>query len=193
MKDDKKKLIAIIALVAVIAGVGVFQFVLAPSSAAPASTAAKKEDKSVANPIDQAPPAKNPLLVANLPARDPFTMPTLPGEDPQKIVPPVPPKPDYSAREPVLPPAGIDKSGGFAPVHVENPPEAQFGFNLAGVMLGEKPMAVFADGQGNQRLIMLGGSLDAESKVISIDKDAVTVRFHGKNLRLTVEGKPNAK
>jgi hypothetical protein len=60
-------------------------------------------------------------------------------------------------------------------------------------MLGAKPMAVFTDAQGNQRLILLGGSLDADSKVTSIDRDAVTVRFHGKTLRLTVEGTPNAK
>jgi hypothetical protein len=39
----------------------------------------------------------------------------------------------------------------------------------------------------------LGGSLDPDSKVTSIDKDAVTVRFHGKTLRLTVEGNPNGK
>ena len=104
------------------------------------------------------------------------------------------PDPEPQPRGRQLPPMEISgNSFGNAPLQVQPEPVAKFSFSVSGVMLGSKPMAVFTDAQGSQRLVMLGGSLDPDTKVISIDKDAVTVRFHGKTLRLTVEGNPNAK
>lgn len=196
MQDDKKKLIVVGALALVIVAVGVFQFTAGGSSPAPAP--AKKVEKTVI-PEDQPEPLKNPMFAANLPVRDPFkepadisakfNKPNTPNPAPmQKIDPP-------PTQVTPMPTVGIDKTGGFnpeAPVVVQ-PPEPQFTYRLSGVMLGAKPMAVFTDLQGNQRLILLNGALDPESKVLSISKDAVTVRFHGKTLRLTVEGNPNDK
>ena len=197
MKDNKKKTIVVIALAAVILCVGVFQFVLggSPPPAAPAKgPVAKKDDKKAPTDVVVPDPPKNPLFAANLPARDPFQGQALPADPKAATQPPVaPPKPQPQPRMQRLPQAEIGTGGGFAPLTVQPPAELKFAFTVSGVMLGEKPMAVFTDAKGDQRLVMLGGSLDADSKVISIDKDAVTIKFHGKTIRLTVEGNPNAK
>lgn len=199
MKGDKKKVIVVAALALVIVGVGVFQFVASSSPApAPAATA-KKEDKKPVKDQEKVDPPKNPTLLASLPARDPFTATvSLTQTDPNqpKAPTPVPPKSDPEPSVPRMPPAQIGGPGfgaGTGPMTIQALPEAKFAFSLSGVMLGAKPMAVFRDAQGNQRLILLGGSLDPDSSVTSIEKDTVTVRFHGKTLRLTVEGNPNAK
>jgi hypothetical protein len=191
MKDNKKKLIVVGALALLIVCVGAFQFLSGSSSPPPPAAVAKKDVKKVADPTPVE-PAKNPLFSQNLPARDPFTQPA--SMAPKPVTPAPAPQPKET-RQPSLPPMEINTKGGFgnAPLTVQPDPEAKFGFTLSGVMLGQRPMAVFTDSQGNQRLILLGGSIDPDTKVISIEKDAVTVRFHGKTLRLTVEGNPNAK
>jgi hypothetical protein len=199
MKDDKKKLIVVGALALLIVCVGVFQFIAGGTPPpAPAATA-KKEAPKVTTPVEPIEEVKNPMYVANLSPRDPFVAPASVTQDATKPPTPAPPVAQPQVRQQPLPSGLIYKGGDFgsgggstAPVLVAVP-EPQFTFRLSGVMLGAKPMAVFTDAQGNQRLILLGGSLDADSKVISIDRDAVTVRFHGKTLRLTVEGNPNAK
>jgi hypothetical protein len=198
MQDDKKKLIVVGALALVIVAVGVFQFTAGGGSQG-APITSKKEEKKVVQE-EQPEPLKNPIFAMNLRPRDPFKMPasmttvdpkTNPRAPVQRMDPPqIQPMPEIS----------IDKTGGIGsggvdpvgPVVVQ-PPEPQFSYRLSGVMLGAKPMAVFTDLQGNQRLVLLGGALDPESKVLSISKDAVAVRFHGKTLRLTVEGNPNEK
>jgi hypothetical protein len=204
MKDDKKKLIVVLSLAAVIIAVGVFQFAAQGSPAAPppAAKTAKKDDAKKLDPTQpEAEAPKNPTFALNLAARNPFEQPAGILQDPVKpTTQPTPPpaqKPIseiHESRHPIpMPDSQISGMGsGFSPVAVAVP-EPTFNFRLSGVMLGARPMAVFTDPQGNQRLLMLGGSLDPDSKVTSIDKDAVTVRFHGKTLRLTVEGNPNAK
>ncbi len=203
MKDNKKKLIVVVALALVIVSVGVFQFVLASSPGpAPVASGKKPDKKPQTEPVVAAGP-KNTQYAFDLPARDPFANGTLP-EDPtaKKPVPPTPPQARETApprkREiggDYLPPVNPNAMGALASgkIGLAPDPDAKFAFNVSGVMLGAKPMAVFTDAQGSQRLVMLGGSLDPDSHVISINKDAVTVRFHGKTLRLTVEGNPNAK
>jgi len=202
MKDNKKQIIVVVALALVIVSVGVFQFVIGNKTPPPPRQATKAESKAPMVAAETSKPGeiKNKLIVMDLPARDPFqteALPSAPDTQPtQKAVTTPDTKPDKQIKGTVLPPVG----GG--PVTLDGPigggkglaiePE-KFAFTVSGVMLGEKPMAVFSDAQGNQRLIMLGGSLDPDSQVVSIDKDAVTVRFHGKTLRLTVEGNPNAK
>jgi hypothetical protein len=195
MKDNKKKTIVVLALGLVIVCVGVFQFVIGGSPAPAAPPSEKKQDKKAQLEAAKEEPPKNPLLTMNLPARDPFAAAALP-QAAKPAPQPAKPDPEPEIRHPSFPPMQIDKGGlglGTGPLTVQALPEAKFAFTLSGVMLGAKPMAVFTDATGNQRLILLGGSLDPDSKVISIDKDTVTVRFHGKTLRLTVEGNPNAK
>jgi hypothetical protein len=201
MKDDKKKLIVVLALALVIVAVGVFQFTSGGSSTPPAATAKKEEKKVI--PEEPIEPPKNPMFATNLPARDPFREPaslstSAPNVPPQGA--PIKgeiqqPAPEYSA--PRMPPLSGQLEPNFngnpnAPLTVQVT-EKQFSYRLSGVMLGAKPMAVFTDLQGNQRLILLGGSLEPDCNVLSITKEAVTVRFHGKTLRLTVEGNPHDK
>ncbi|MFI5384913.1 MAG: hypothetical protein ACHQ50_02225 [Fimbriimonadales bacterium] len=192
MRDSKKQLVVVIALAIVVVCVGVFQFAIGGTKPPPPAFLAKKEEKKVQPDVTKDGPPKNLFAVMSLQARDPFEAaalapdPVKPTQQPAAIQPPVHPQ----IRGGALPPSEF---GGNIPVNVQPLPEEKFSFTLSGVMLGSKPMAVFRDGTGNQRLIMLGGSLDPESNVVSIDKDAVTVRFHGKTLRLTVEGNPNAK
>jgi hypothetical protein len=197
MQDDKKKLIVVVALAVVILAVGVFQFTSGGSQPAPITS--KKDEKKVV-PEEQPEPLKNPMFAADLRPRDPFKEPASIAAAQTK--PNVPQAPVGKINPPSqMPDVTFDKTGSFGqagplgpvgPVVVE-PPVPQFGYRLSGVMLGAKPMAVFTDLQGNQRLILLGGALDPESKVLSITKDAVEVMFHGKTLRLTVEGNPNDK
>ena len=198
MKDNKKQLMVVAALALVIVSVGVFQFVRG-NQAPPPPRSAQKEERRAAPQVAETPKEapKNQMFADNLPTRDPFAAEALPSTAPTPPVPPAPkqtPKPQSEIRGTVLPPVKIEGGQLGGPIgkglSVEEEP---FGFTVSGVMLGTKPMAVFTDAQGGQRLIMLGGSLGPDSEVVSIDKDAVTVRFHGKTLRLTVEGNPNAK
>ena len=76
---------------------------------------------------------------------------------------------------------------GVAP---SGPDPSAFGYQVSGVIVGSKPAAVFTDSGGNQRLVPVGGSLDGDSKVISIDKGQVTVEHRGKKLRLPLGGNP---
>lgn len=188
---DKKQVIVLVALVLAIVCVGAFQFVASGAKSEPVATTKKESKAAEAAPKDT---VKNPLFAQNLPARDPFQPAALPTK-PDPI--PTPTTPTPMPKAPPLPDVGIDKTGGFgggnSPVLVQNVPNAGFSYTLSGVMLGAKRMAVFTDSQGNQRLILLGGSIDPDSKVISIDKDVVTVSFHGKTIRMTVEGNSNAK
>jgi hypothetical protein len=203
MKDDKKKFIVVVSLALVIVAVGVFQFALQGSPTPPPATAtAKKEDPKKPDAAQTVDDIKNKEVALSLPARNPFEQPASilrdaakPGLPPVTAPTPQPTPARSEPRQDRLPPirGEINTSSGFAPVTVSVAPEPQFNFRLSGVMLGARPMAVFTDPQGNQRLLLLGGSLDPDSKVTSIDKDAVTIRFHGKTLRLTVEGNPNGK
>lgn len=194
MKGDKKKLIVVAALGLVILGVGVVQVM--GGSSEPPPVAGKKQSKKVLDDAAKVDPVKNPLLAANLAARDPFQEPANVESAPKTTPAPQPATQQKPEPRPgPLPDVEIRGNGfaGNAPLTVQAVPEAKFSFTLSGVMLGEKPMAVFTDAQGNQRLVLLGGSLDPDSQVVSISKDAVAIKFHGKNLRLTVEGNPNGK
>ncbi len=192
MLADKKKVIVVASLGLVIVCVGAFQFLGGSSEPEPAPAPKKVEVKKIEEAPKQDPP-KNPLFVAARPARDPFAA--------RGVSMPTPPVPQPAIQQPKvtpMPTPNFDKSGTFgnggnAPVTITAVPEAKFSFTVSGVMLGARPVAVFTDAQGEQRLVPAGGSLDADTRVISIDKDAVTVKYHGKTMRLTVEGNPNDK
>jgi len=203
MRDNKKKIIVIAALGFVIVTVGVFQFVQGVSGPLPKFASGQKSIKRAATDKPKVDTVKNEMFANLLKPRDPFEVGELPVDPTKTPTPaataPAPAAPkQHESRGSVMPPVTF-KEGSFSGaigdpgLKVQADPAPKFAFRLSGVMLGAKPMAVFTDAQGDQRLILLGGSLDPESSVLSIDKDAVTVRFHGKTLRLTVEGNPNAK
>jgi hypothetical protein len=49
-------------------------------------------------------------------------------------------------------------------------------------------MAVFKDSQGNQRIVPLGGYVDADTKVVGIERGKVRVKTRDGEQTLTLEG-----
>jgi hypothetical protein len=208
MKDDKKKVIVVGVLVVALAGVGAFTM-LGGSSPAPAPTAtaskdaSSDKDKKDAAAEDVEGP-KNPLYAADLAQRDPFQPRAIP-VDPavaaaQKAAAPTLPTPPKSRRSArvggggytSIPPVQISGSLPEGPIGLTptGPDPSTFNYSVSGVIVGQRPAAVFTDSQGNQRLVPVGGSLDGDSKVVSIDKGQVTVEHRGKKLRLPLGGNP---
>lgn len=65
-----------------------------------------------------------------------------------------------------------------------------FAYTMKGVIVGDKPMAVFEDDGGNQRLVPLGGSVDRDTKVVGIEKGKVRIRHRGKDKTLNLPEGP---
>jgi hypothetical protein len=205
MKDDKKKLAIIALLGVVILAVGAFQFL--GDSKPPPQASDTQEEKSSRVGDSQDPEDEGRFLIAALPQRDPFKAAALPSLMPEVPVsaPQAPPsQPPTVARQarpsgygeipPYNPLQGnlLPDSGGqglataFAP-----PQEDVFSYRVSGLIVGRKPVAVFTDAQGIQRLVPLGGSLDGDTQVVAIDRGKVTVRYKGKTLTLTPGGNPS--
>jgi hypothetical protein len=210
MKDNKKKFLILGLLALVIVSVGAFQFM--GSGPAPVAETKKKAPAPAATPDPSAP--KNPQYAMALTERDPFIPP--PGV---ATVPPVTPPPTQPTTQPgraphpyrgsrndgVAPIAlqgnlpGVDPTGPIGPrgsggqggpiAVVEPTPNYQ----VIGVIVGDHPAAVFSDAQGNQRLVPLGGSIDADTKVVGIEKGKVFLRHGSKTLRFEMGGNPNDK
>lgn len=88
----------------------------------------------------------------------------------------------------------LPNPGAGLPVAARAADPNAFNYSVSGVITGDRPAAVFADAQGNQRLIQLGTSLDPDTKVVAISRGRVTVRHHGKDMTLTVgAGNPTEK
>ncbi|MBC8065218.1 MAG: hypothetical protein H7Y17_10335 [Chlorobia bacterium] len=164
------------------------------------------------NPIvgEEKDPPKNPLYVMDLPQRDPFQVRPLAGDEfkpptPTQQLPPTT-RPanhrtgtrrssggnDYgtSPYQPLtgsLPNAG----GGSVTLTPSGPDPSAFGYTVSGTMTGgDRPVAVFTDSNGNQRMVPVGGSLDGDSKVLSVEKGSVTIEHRGKKQRLSLGGNP---
>lgn len=140
-----------------------------------------------------------PIAATPFAPRDPFLVPmayaaNIPAQ--QTVEPPKPVQPTNSQ------PAGLGQSGGgFKPVDpmggslpgggLPGPAApamvAKPMYRVKGILLGSKPMAVFEDGSGNQRLVPLGGSVDGDTKVVAIEKGKVKVSHKGKEHTLTID------
>jgi hypothetical protein len=224
VKDDKKKLMVLGALVAVMLGVGAFTFLGGSPTPPPADVTAKKDEETKedgaktvkvdeqGNPVvgEEADPPKNPLYAADLPQRDPFQENALPGEvlppSAQQLpkVPTLPPVKRGGSRRTSggggagyspFPPPPLSGSlpgvgGGTVSVSPTGPDPSSFGYSLSGTMTGQRPIAVFTDSNGNQRLVPVGGSLDGDSKVVAVEKGSVTIEHRGKKQRLSLGGNP---
>lgn len=193
--DNKKKLV-FGALVVALLGVGAFQFV-GGSGEAPKPAAAepkKDEAKTLALLHPSVPP---------LPARDPFTPGRLPGapEPEQKQSEPAKgaggsAPPSMGGSQPPmtwgdqLPQIGGGQGTETVPVTPQAP---VFPYTLIGVVAGETPAAVFTDTTGSQRLVTQGGSLDGDSRVLSIERGKVKIQFGKETLTLTIGGTASAK
>jgi hypothetical protein len=205
MDDNKKKVVIGVLVVAVLA-IGAFQFT-GGGSDEPAATP-KKEGQTAKKP-DEKTTIPPPPTFAPYTARDPFEQGRLANfvEEPRPQPEPEKPKPRENASsgtdgEMVLPPLGNGKNipwdvpgpgqGGSGTTTVV-PVEPEFKYALVGVVVGETPAAVFADATGGQRLITLGGSLDNDTKLISISQGKAVVKFGKKTITLTIGGTASAK
>jgi hypothetical protein len=202
--DDKKKLMVLGAMGVVLLGIGAFQFVKSSGSQAPAP--APKAEVSKAAPTDGADtngnnsgdilaPGQNDLVKGAYAYRDPFKplvdSNARPASNPMQTPTPTP-KPRNEGI-PNFP--GIDTSGGLpspnatgGTVTPVKPQAPAFGFNLAGVIMGKRPAAVFIDAQGAQHLVQLGGSLDGDTQLVDLDRDHVVLRVKGQTKTLTLGG-----
>jgi hypothetical protein len=189
--DNKKKLI-LGALVVAILGIGTFQFSGGSEQAPPPPP---KEAPKVAAEN------KNENLVVNayppFEARDPFKAAQLPGGIPTQPVM----VPEHAPKN-VKPIPEFNPGGQFSPITLpapdqQNPAvfavEPEFRYVLVGIVQGDIPAAVFADEAGNQRLITLGGAIDGDSKLISVERGKATVKFNKHTLTLTIGGTASAK
>ncbi len=198
--DEKKKLTIVGAVFVVVLAVGAFRLIgggdstPAPVKPKAAAADAKKADDK------QAP--QNALATLELAPRDPFKAESL-GEpaatvNPGQATPPNPvqrPKDFEEAAEQSamrrhhlspLPPFGDGAGLPGAPVGANGiSVKPEFNYVLSGVILGSHPAAVFVDAQGGQKLVSVGGSVDGDTRVISIAKGTVTVSFRGKMLRIS--------
>lgn len=210
MTKDKKQIIVIGSLGAVLVAVGAFQFLSGPKVEievdAEANSAAAAEQQA----RDVLDGALARLVPGELSPRDPFqpvgwqappqpagatetptpTMTSGGGSRPSGggssgFIPPMNPLPggfpgfggslpDPSSGIGLLPQAGA-------------PPVPGSGYSVKGVVVGDKPMAVFEDSAGNQRLVPLGGSIDGDTQVTGIERGKVTVKHRGKEKTMTIE------
>lgn len=206
--NDKQKGIVVAVLVVLVLGIGAFQFANMSSPAPPKPAPEKEKDTVSAEATGE--PEVDPmagLFALNMKPRDPFQEDSLPQiETATPPTQPTPPPVSNPGRT-IRPPRPLD--GGLNPWDVQgplpnsgpnglkpsdplvNPDEPNFRVN--GVILGARPAAVFVDGNGNQRLVTVGSSLDGDSQLVSVEKGKVTVRRKGKTLTYNVGGTPDAK
>lgn len=143
---------------------------------------------------------ENPGALSAMPyvPRDPFLVPStyamnVPAPPPAQPTPPKNPKVEAPVRpgtnsgyQPMDPMRGsLPAPGQSGPAGA--PVVAKPMYRVKGILLGAKPMAVFEDGSGNQKLVPLGGSVDGDTKVVAIEKGKVRVSHKGKEHTLTID------
>lgn len=143
---------------------------------------------------------ENPGVLSATPfvPRDPFLVPStyamnVPAPPPAQTPPPKNPKVEAPVRpgtnsgyQPMDPMRGsLPAPGQSGPAGA--PMVAKPMYRVKGILLGAKPMAVFEDSSGNQKLVPLGGSVDGDTKVVAIEKGKVRVSQKGKEHTLTID------
>lgn len=145
-----------------------------------------------------------------MPKRDPFSPAVDLNTEPKQDTPPAPVH--SSGQTPKAtwrPPSGISPmQGDVLPVNPGSPngealnakttmsagtplrQPGEMSFQVKGIIVGKKPMAVIEDDSGAQRLVPLGGSVDGDSKVIGIEKGKVRIRHRGKDKTLNLPEGP---
>lgn len=189
--DDKKKVIVVVVLAVIILAVGTFQLTSGSSAPAEPPKEAKKSDATKVSPIDEGP--KNAEVATPLAMRDPFE----PAEIASTLADPAPTPP--STPEPKRPTGvsnPIDLTGigqlpnadiGIQPVEPPAPKDV-FAYSLAGIVIGDRPAALFADGAGNQKLVREGGAIDGDARLVSISHGKVTVSYKGEKISIALGG-----
>jgi len=219
LNAEKKKMIVIGVLGAVLLGVGVFQFTSGspeePKPKPKKQQSGANQETIIAESSETAEQIKD-LMARSTPGvdnalsqlysyplspRDPFARGSASLRQVETPHQPAPQPPRRtSTPRPTVPPFRIEgELPGpltMAPPGVSLQPGAEirspdeFTYTLSGVILGTRPAAVFSDEAGNQRLVPLGSSLDGDSRVTGVSAGKVTVRHRGKTLTLSVGGTP---
>lgn len=191
--DDKKKLIVVVVLAVIILAVGAFQLTSGGSAPAETPKAEKKVADAKTTAIDEGP--KNLEVASPLAMRDPFEpgqiAPTLTEPDPAPTKPDPKPSPRPTGVQNPIDLTGIGQlpgaNIGIQPVEPPAPKDV-FSYSLAGIVLGDRPAALFADGAGNQKLVREGGAIDGDARLVSISRGKVTVTYKGEKISITLGG-----
>lgn len=199
MQDDKKKLGVLVVLVVLMLGIGAFSMI--PQSTPAPSSSSSGWKPPVTEDTSKGKRLPNPAVAPALVRRDPFNVPPegIP-PDPNKVQTPNPtpqplkgnfpnipgplPGPDIQIR-PLNPKGEPTPAGNSAPPKVEEKP---LDYTLRGVILGRQPAGVFADKQGNQRLVVQGGQLDADTLLIEVRPQEAVVKYRGRKVRIPMQG-----
>ena len=179
MTKEKKQIVVLVSLVAVVGTVGAFQFLNKGPSA---EVAAVVEEAPV---VDAGPDIVvvkgtdlGALFGGILEERDPFIPQAIVLDDPQDDRRPI-------VRPPIRQPGTeITGDGGNKPI-VPFPPDVEpsrplGALSLVGVIIGPKPMAVFEGDTGRQVLVGEGRKLPNGAVLISIAEGKVIVKKNGK-------------
>jgi len=217
MNNDKKKLMILGVLALLMVAVGAFTFMGGGAPASPEVLTTKAADAYGDGTDPQATgeetavgendptdgiseedrPESGVLALAPFEPRDPFETPSSvpkvgavtppPVQQPTAQMAPIQgnPRPNNPNNAPLNP---GDFGGSIGGGNSNLPPIVVAPtFIVKGIILGAKPMAVFEDGQGNQRLVALGGSVDGDTKVVAIEQGKVTVVHKGKRYSLALQ------
>ena len=205
--NDKKKVIVLAALGAVLLGVGAFSMTGGGAPAPAPAEAAKEEQQSEAAAAAEAiEEQESPFASAPLPQRDPFA-PQIAKRDANAPVagstpppaaqsgtplapmdvpaPPMPPMPGDVASLPNPGPTG----NGPDQIAGQGAPSEPIGpsFRLTGVVLSEQPMALIQVDGGKQRAVRVGDRLSGH-RVASISRRGVTLESNGQRTTLAFKG-----
>jgi hypothetical protein len=208
--NDKKKLMVLGAMGVVFLGIGVMQFTKgshsAPQTDAAQPAAAQSTEgsgssveKGGINGDASSAPQQNTLVTGAFAYRDPFKALVDQNARPAPAQQTNSVHPLQVASRTIPPFPGFDKTGdlpqpGLGSTVPIKPPAPEFGYMLAGVIMGRKPAAVFVDAKGAQHLIQVGGSLDGDTQLVSLDREHVTLRVKDQIKTLNLGGgEPSAK
>ena|GEM_PF-1944736 len=219
MNDEKKKIIILGCLGAVILCVGAFQIMGGkkppppPATPTPSSSesASTSDSTDVADATSATKPAlgpdgkplpsgavvlKNPQVATPLPVRDPFQPPASAMPVVSMYHPFHPQVSRVNSMGRIITPLGGSTLGPVtpsAPTPIPPAVETPFTYKLVGCISGDRPAALLQDSAGNQKVVPVGDAIDGESRLVSIGQGSVTVLVRGKELRLSMGGNPVEK
>lgn len=214
MGNEKKKTIILGVLIAMVLGIGAWQFMGSGSE----PTSKKPEPKASAEatqPTDDATEnltAENDPSLFGLKRKNPFQPYKLPQDtsvaNNQNTIVKAPE--ENTPRRPNGPRLSPQYGGSMNPYPIESPgsnpipnPNAnvqlnpgtpmrspnEFAYSLSGVVDGPNPVAVFVSDSGQQKMVPLNGSIEPGSRVVGIRDGKVVVSHKGKTITLRVGGK----
>lgn len=202
MNREKKQLVVVGVLVALILAVGAFQFMRGSSDTPPPTEPKKAKPEGSEGTTAEKPKPKNENLLP-LAAKDPFTPAAFISEGttpPNNPTPPVKQESTHGSRNIKLPgvgdftePMDWQPGGKKDIVKPAEPPKPVFGYDLVGIVEGAHPMAVFEDAAGNQQLVEVGQGIGPSATLTNISRGTVRVKFNAETLVFNVGGNPHAK